>query len=132
MKTRGDFDDWNVFMQEIEFSEFIPYFQEGEIWWVYLGVNIGHEMGGKGQDFSRPVLILKKYNKSSFLCIPLSTSLKPGKYRINIGNISGKEATVNLSQMRNTDARRLKNKITVLDMATLQMIKRKASQMNFG
>lgn len=57
------------------------FFKEGEIWWAYLGLNIGFEIDGKGKDFSRPVLVLKKYNGYSFLALPLSTSQSINKYR---------------------------------------------------
>ena len=32
-----------------------PLFKEGEVWWCVVGENIGIEMNGKGDVFSRPV-----------------------------------------------------------------------------
>ena len=58
-----DFEEWNKIKKEIELSDYIPYFDIGEIWWCALGVNIGVEVDGKGNDYLRPVLILKKYNQ---------------------------------------------------------------------
>ena len=43
-------------------SKKIVYFYEREIWWASLGENIGFEQNGKDENFSRPVLILKKFN----------------------------------------------------------------------
>ena len=40
-----------------------PYFKEREIWWVNLGVNVGFEQDGKGDNFERPILILKKFGE---------------------------------------------------------------------
>ena len=44
-----------------------PLFKEGEIWWCGIGMNIGREIFGKGAKFIRPVVVLKKLNKDSFL-----------------------------------------------------------------
>ena len=38
-----------------------------------LGKNLGYEQNGSGNNFSRPVLVLKKFNNRMFWCIPLST-----------------------------------------------------------
>jgi hypothetical protein len=67
-----DFDRWNK-KKKILNSDAEPlYFREGEIWWVHLGVNVGYEMDGKQDNFARPVIILRKYNKYSFLALPLN------------------------------------------------------------
>lgn len=42
-------------------------FNEGEIWWCSIGMNIGVEIYGKGGRFTRPVLIFKKFTANSFL-----------------------------------------------------------------
>ena len=36
-------------------------FKRGEIWWCSLGFNVGEEIFGKGNKFTRPVLIFKKF-----------------------------------------------------------------------
>jgi mRNA interferase MazF len=77
------------------------YFREGEIWWVRLGKNIGYETDGKSREFTRPVIILKKYNQYSFLALPLTTAPKPNSYRLPIGMVDGKQAFATLSQLRN-------------------------------
>ena len=41
-----------------------------------VGQNIGYEVYGKGEDFLRPVIILRKFSKDSFLGIPLTSSKK--------------------------------------------------------
>ena len=53
-----------------------PLFKENEIWWCYVGENVGVEINGKSRNFSRPILIFKKYDKYSFLGLPLSTKIK--------------------------------------------------------
>ena len=42
-----------------------PLFKEGEVWWCYWGENVGIEINGKNDQFTRPVFILK--NTTSIL-----------------------------------------------------------------
>ncbi len=62
-----DFDNWNEKKKAIEgrFSNII--FRERDIWWCSVGINVGNESCGKGKDFQRPVIILKKLNQNSFI-----------------------------------------------------------------
>jgi hypothetical protein len=70
-----DFNNWNKLKIEIEKSklEDSVYFYEREIWWCHLGENLGIESCGKGSKFSRPVLIIKKYNKHHCIVTPTTT-----------------------------------------------------------
>ena len=54
------FSDWTKLKIRIHSRRKKVYFKEREIWWVSLGVNIGHEQDGKNIRFERPVLILKR------------------------------------------------------------------------
>jgi mRNA interferase MazF len=108
------------------------FFYQAEIWWVNLGLNIGYEMNGKGDEYMRPVIIFKKYNEYSFLALPLSTSRKTNKYRISVGVVDGKEAHGSLSQLRNIDSKRLINKVGYVEETLFNEIKKKANQVNFG
>ena len=89
-------------------------------------------MNGKGDEFIRPVLIIKKYNHYSFLAVPLSTSTKINKYRVSVGVVDGKNAVANLSQLKNIDSKRLINKIGHIEHDLFKGIKEKASRVNFG
>ena len=109
-----------------------PYFREAEVWWVRLGRNIGYETNGKSREFTRFVIILKKYNQYSFLALPLTTAPKPNPYRVPIGMIDEKQAFATLSQLRNIDSKRLVKKIIHLDADILAAIKKEASRVNFG
>ena len=55
-------------------------FKEREIFWLRLGQNIGNEEFGKGNEFQRPVLIIKKLTKNIFIGVPLITTLKENDY----------------------------------------------------
>jgi mRNA interferase MazF len=129
-----DFDKWNTVKKAADAAdeESRLFFRDGDIWWVRLGVNVGYETDGKSREFTRPVLVLKKYNQYSFLAIPLTTTLKSNPYRLPIGAVDGKEACATLSQLRNIDSKRLVKKIGRLDHKILDAIKREASRVNFG
>ena len=53
-------------------------FHEREVWWCSLGANIGFEQDGGGEDFERPVVILKKFNLDACLIVPLTARPKKG------------------------------------------------------
>lgn len=131
---KKDFDLWNEKKKQIDVRviENTLFFKEAEVWWVHIGLNVGFETNGKGSEFTRPMLILKKYNQFSFLALPLSTSTKTNKYRISVGLIDGENATANLSQLKNIDSKRLAKKICTLEKDLFENIKRKTSQVNFG
>ena len=128
------FDRWNEIKQATDAADEATrlYFREGEVWWVRLGQNIGYETNGKSREFTRPVIILKKYNQYSFLASPLTTAPKPNPYRVPIGMVDGKQAFATLSQLCNIDSKRLVKKIVHLDADILAAIKKEASRVNFG
>lgn len=130
---KKDFDQWNEKKKLIDCKEEERlFFKQGEVWWVSFGLNIGFEINGKGVEYTRPAIILKKYNQYSFLALPLGTSKIVNEYRVPVGVIVGKEAVANLSQMRNIDSKRLVKKICYLDRALFEEVKKKASHVNFG
>jgi mRNA-degrading endonuclease toxin of MazEF toxin-antitoxin module len=104
-----DFDRWNMIKKATDATDEAArlFYREGEIWWVRLGKNIGYELDGKSREFTRPVIILKKYNQYSFLAVPLTTAAKANPYRLPIGIVGGKQAFATLSQLRNIDSKRL-------------------------
>ena len=130
----NDFDRWNGIKKATDGADETTrlYFREGEVWWVRLGKNIGYETDGKSREFTRPVIILKKYNQYSFLALPLTTASRPNPYRLPIGRNDGKQGLATLSQLRNIDSKRLVKKILHLDADALATIKKEASRVNFG
>ncbi len=129
-----DFDRWNKVKKTINATDEDErlYFHQGDIWWVHLGVNVGYEIDGKSSDFSRPVIILRKYNQYSFLALPLTTNAKPNKRRVPIGSVADRAAFAVLSQLRNIDSRRLIEKRRHIPLDVLAILKKAASRMNFG
>jgi mRNA interferase MazF len=65
-------DDWNKLKKILEEVDIHIPFNEREIWWCSFGSNIGIEIEGKGEDFERPAIIIKKFNIEHAIVVPLT------------------------------------------------------------
>ena len=121
---KKDFSKWHKVKTEIDHLETRLFYHEREVWWCSLGMNVGFEQDGKGMDFTRPMLIIKGFSREVFLCIPLTTKLKTGKYYYPISLGDEIERKAILSQIRLVDSKRLQEKIMTLDEDQFQAIKK--------
>ena len=103
-----DFNSWNEIKQKLDERERGRTFQEREVWWCSVGVNIGFEIYGKNRFFNRPVLVLRKFSRFTFLGAPLTSKCDSRPYRYKI-HLNDKESSVILDQDRCFDYRRLLN-----------------------
>ena len=110
-----DFKVWHDRKVVINQKEQRVYFHQRELWWSALGVNVGFEQDGKGNEFHRPVLVFKKFNNEVFWGIPLSTRIKKSKFYAPIKLNDNVPRVGILSQLRLMDAKRLLDKIGVID-----------------
>jgi len=99
-----------------------PLFKEGEMWWCSIGENIGHEINGKHQQFSRPIIVFKKLSANTFLGIPTSTQSKSGSWYVEIASRQGQQTAI-LSQIRIFDYKRLYNKMGRLSSSDYKKLK---------
>ncbi len=104
-----EFDRWNEIKKRLELSEpvstLLP--REREIWMCSLGRNLGFEQNGGGDNFSRPVLIVKKFNNQMFWAVPLSSKQKPYDFYFNLTDPSGEKVSLILAQIRLVSVKRL-------------------------
>lgn len=115
MEVLKRFVDWIRLKEKLNSSQHIPpYFKEREIWWCALGENVGFEMNGKHEHFRRPVLILRKLDKFSFLAVPLTSKNKKGTWYVDITH-GDQLSTAVISQIRHLDYRRLDKRMATLD-----------------
>ena len=126
-----DFDEWSIKKKNINEEKKGPYFKEWQIWFLSVWLNIWVESKWKGINFSRPVLIIKKFNNQMFLGIPLTTKYKDNKYVEQIKNINWKESFLQLSQIRIFSNKRLNDKIGSLYKLELSEIKDKIKERLF-
>ena len=111
--SKKEFAPWCVKKQNLHERQSLPTFKEREIWWCSIGLNVGHEMDGKSDKYSRPVLVIRKFNKHMFFGVPTSLQVKEKAYYHTI-TFRGREQSVLLSQLRLFDSRRLSSRIGYL------------------
>jgi mRNA interferase MazF len=118
-----NYDSWNIIKNSINNKNnkiVIP--KEREVYWASIGVNIGYEQDGKGKVFSRPVLVLKKYNRHIFFGIPLSTQIKDGTFFYTL-DLHDNKVSALLVQGRLFDTKRLENRIGMISKDDFSGIK---------
>lgn len=98
-----------------------PHVSEGEIWWASVGENVGSEINGKSDLFSRPVIIYRKLAHGFFFVIPTTSQQKTGSWFVPFRQ-RGKDMVVCLHQARSIDYRRLSSKLGELDAGDLLRI----------
>ena len=106
-----DFKKWHYKKSQVDEIVKRPFFHEREIWFCHLGVNVGFEQDGSGDDFQRPVVIIRKFNNEACWVVPLSKTDKRNQYYFpfNFDKITISVAI--LSQIRLLDGKRLSRKI---------------------
>lgn len=116
------YSDWFKIKKYVNNSKSREYFYEREVWNSYLGCNIGYEQDGAGDNYLRPVVIYKKFNKECALVIPLTSQNKVGKYYRSV-IIKRKRKFLILSQLRFIDSKRLLYQIDKIGKKEYKTIK---------
>ena len=98
------FNSWNFKKQRLDRIKKLKTFKEREVLFVSMGKNVGYEQDGKGDEFLRPVLVYKKFNKNQFLGFAMTSQEKEGKFYVKVGETS----YVILSQIKTYSAKRIK------------------------
>ena len=118
-----DYNRWNEVKKNINNKKEAIYFKEREIYWANIGTNIGFEQDGKGDDFTRPILIFKKFSKGMFFGIPLSTQRKKGSFFFEFIFKDDKVSTALLVQTKMYDVKRLDKKIGKISVEDFNKLK---------
>jgi mRNA interferase MazF len=121
---KKDFDNWNSKKKKVE-MESARFYTVREIWWCNLGVNIGTELDGKGENYLRPCVIARSFGPSACMVVPLTTSNREHILRIPVGLVQGEEAKANISQIRILDTRRLAEKVGFMDKEMFVELKKR-------
>jgi len=117
-----DFSRWNEHKSKLNDENSPFFFKEREIWFCYLGLNIGHEQDGDAETFLRPALILKKFPNETFFAIPLTRTPRFGKEYFTVIDDPGMSIAL-LSQGRVLDARRLIRRINTMSESEFESLK---------
>ncbi len=108
-----DFDTWNKIKKDLENSSILPeYFpKKGEVWMTVLGQNLGFEQNGVGEEFLRPMMVIKKFNNHMFWCVPLSSKQKHFDFYFNFTDPENQSVSVILAQLRLVSIKRFQRKM---------------------
>ncbi len=98
---------WNKKKIKIDKNNNINHPREKEIWWCSVGFNIGSEVYGKGEDYSRPVLVINAEGSENFIGIPITSKIKNKKYSCVIKTSDEVLHTALIYQIRSFDKKRL-------------------------
>lgn len=121
------FDNWNERKKSLNKVKLIRRVSVKKIYWLSIGLNIGAEVYGKNEFFTRPVLVINSFYNGTFLGIPLSSKTKNKKgflfhkFKDNKGALQ----VALLGQMRVFDTKRIKTYIGKINDKDFEMIKNK-------
>jgi mRNA interferase MazF len=89
-----------------------PHVSERDMWWASIGENVGSEMNGKSDRFTRPVLIIKKLAHGFYFVAPTTTQEREGTWYVHV-RLADQDEFVCLHQVRVIDYRRLNSTRTI-------------------
>ena len=121
-----DFDVWNEEKKTINIRQDTTslFFEEREIWWCRIGLNVGYEQDGKGIEFLRPVLVIRKLSPNTFFGLPLTLKTKKHRYLIACPASDNVCRQAALSQLKIFDIRRLHERMTFISEITFNEIRK--------
>ena len=119
-----EFDKWNEVKKNISNNNQKFFIKQREIYWIYLGENIGFEQNGKGDEFLRPVLVYKKFSANLFYGIPLTTNIKNSKFYFKF-KVKNRDNSAILSQMRLFDTKRIHDHLGKINVEEFAQLKNK-------
>jgi mRNA interferase MazF len=128
-----DFDTWNEEKKVINVRQDTPqmFFKEQEIWWSYIGLNVGYEQDGKGDGFVRPILVIKKFGSDTFVALPLTTKTRTRSYLVPCTSLDGVFRQANITQLKTLDVKRLRDRITFASQESFVEIRKAVREIFF-
>lgn len=126
------FDRWNTVKKRTHATAARVGFKERDIFWMRLGRNIGAEEYGKGREYQRPVIIVKRLTRDLFFGVPLSTVLKEGPYFHTFTYRSKKGDRTNcamLLQLRAFDRKRLMGRLGMMPKDDFELMMKKIREL---
>ncbi len=127
------FDKWNEIKKKTEVTIRNTIYKQREIFWLRIGQNVGYEEYGKGNEFQRPILIVRKLTKDLFIGVPLTSKIKDDNdYFVKISFNTKKGISTNMAmllQLRVYDKKRLMGKIGTLEKKQFNKIIEKCREL---
>ena len=119
------FDRWNKLKKKVNEKQPEFFVNEREVRYAHVGLNVGYEEDGKGVDFKRPVLVLKKIGHM-FVVLPMTTKGKDTRFYYRLADsYFNKPSRVILSQLKVIDKARFIKDLAIITEEDFQNIKEK-------
>jgi mRNA interferase MazF len=119
-----DFTEWTEQKTIVANEKERPFFREAEVWFVALGANVGFEQDGRGENYLRPVVIIRKFNNEVCWGIPLTRNKKQGDFYFSF-NLNNEISTAILSQIKLLDAKRMYYRLGVVSETDFEELKKR-------
>ena len=123
-----DFDRWNARKKYIHTRPDNVGAHECEIWWLSLGVNVGVEIDGKHNNFERPVLVIKRFNRQMAWILPTTSRIKSNRFHEKF-LFNGDTYFVALTQIRTISTKRFLRKIGMIPKIDFCRIKQRLDKL---
>ena len=131
----GDFDSWNELKKHLHQKDAIIGIKERNIAFVHMGKNIGSEENGKDEEYLRPVVVLKVFNRHSFLGVAMTSQTKEGRFYFPfVFTHKGREyqSTAILSQIKYYDTKRVKYTKGMIKKEDFEVLKEKIADVTLS
>ena len=126
------YDEWNEIKKSITIKQPKFRIKPREIYWVKIGQNVGDEEYGKGENFARPVIVIKKLTRDLFMGIPTSTTIKDNDYFHPFEYTNRQSGDIKVSamilQLKTFSMKRIMNKIGVVNKVEFEKILEKSQK----
>ncbi|OHA18714.1 MAG: hypothetical protein A3C08_02830 [Candidatus Taylorbacteria bacterium RIFCSPHIGHO2_02_FULL_47_18] len=117
-----NFDEWNTEKKKVHMKAGVAYAHPREVWWCALGANIGAETDGKHNNFERPVLVLRVYNKDTLFVLPITSQKKADDFHCAVKVAFG-TVWVKLTQGRVISTYRLLRKVDMIPESAFKKVR---------
>lgn len=105
-----NFKGWMIIKEKIDLAARKRSVKEGDVWWSSIGENVGAEICGKGEAYTRPVLVLRKLDKYTFWAVPLTSKEHKGSWYVPF-ELNGRLQVAVVSQIQNMSVSRLRRRM---------------------
>ena len=131
------FDKWNRVKKNTEQNKRKLGIKSRDIFCAKIGQNVGSEEYGKGKNFARPVIIIRKLTKELFLGIPTTTNLKDNNdyfhtFKYLDKNKNTLEVSAMILQIKVFSVKRLMNRIGMIDKDSFGIVIEKSQNLMIG
>ena len=113
--------EWNEVKINLNLHSGRQNIREGQIYWAGVGQNVGEEMFGKGDSYTRPVLVFRKLSRFRFMGIPLTSQEHEGSWYVPFMHDDKRQVAV-VGQARVMSTKRLFKMIGEIDDTDMRRI----------